>query len=138
MTKYKKGKVVKGSVTGIESYGIFVSLDEFYSGLIHISEISHNYVKNITDFVTIGDIIYTEIIDVDEKLSQLKLSIKNIDYKKNNIFKRRKIKETSLGFKSLEKKLPSWIKENIRKGSNFIDKQFYKWYINLRPEVLGD
>lgn len=126
MTKYKKGKVVKGSVTGIESYGIFVSLDEFYSGLIHISEISHNYVKNITDFVTIGDIIYTEIIDVDEKLSQLKLSIKNIDYKKNNNFKRCKIKETSLGFKSLEKKLPSWIKENIRKGSNFIDKQFYK------------
>ena len=122
MTKYKKGKIVKGTVTGIESYGIFVSLDEFYSGLIHISEISHNYVKNITDFVNISDIIFTEILDVDEKLSQLKLSIKNIDYKKNNNFKKRKIKETSLGFKTLEQKLPTWINENIRKSINFVDK----------------
>ena len=39
MADYKKGKVVKATVTGIESYGVFVSLDEYYSGLIHISEI---------------------------------------------------------------------------------------------------
>ena len=82
MTRYKRGKIVKGTVTGIESYGIFVSLDEYYSGLIHISEISHDFVKNIHDYVEIGDIIYVEVLDVDEKLSQLKLSIKNIDYKK--------------------------------------------------------
>ena len=40
MEKYEKGKIIKGQVTGIEKYGIFVSLDEFYSGLIHISEIN--------------------------------------------------------------------------------------------------
>ena len=39
MTKYKKGKVIKGVVSGIESYGAFVTLDEYYTGLIHISEI---------------------------------------------------------------------------------------------------
>ncbi|MDD2518473.1 MAG: CvfD/Ygs/GSP13 family RNA-binding post-transcriptional regulator [Bacilli bacterium] len=122
MTKYKKGKIVKGAVTGIESYGIFVSLDEFYSGLIHISEISHNYVKNINDHVSVGDIIYVEVLDVDEKLAQLKLSIKNIDYKKNNNFRKRKIKETNSGFSTLSKMLPIWIEENIRKNSNFVDK----------------
>ncbi len=115
MTKYRKGKIVKGSVTGIESYGIFVSLDEFYSGLIHISEISHNYVKNIADYVNVGDIIYVEILDVDEKLSQLKLSVKNVNYKKNVKHKKMKIKETNSGFKSLEAKLPKWIEENIKK-----------------------
>ena len=39
MSKYKIGNVVKGTVTGIETYGAFVSLDEYDSGLIHISEI---------------------------------------------------------------------------------------------------
>ncbi len=122
MTKYKKGKIVKGTVTGMESYGIFVSLDEFYSGLIHISEISHSYVRNINDYVEIGDIIYMEILEVDEKLSQLKLSIKNINYKRTGNFRKKKIKETSLGFKTLQKKLPYWIEENIKKTTNVVDK----------------
>ena len=40
MSKYKKGNVVKGVVTGIESYGIFVAFDEFYTGLIHFRLVS--------------------------------------------------------------------------------------------------
>ena len=91
MTKYKKGRIIRGTVTGIESYGAFVSCDEYYSGLIHISEISHNFVKNITDYVNVGDVIFVEILEVDEELGQLKLSIKNIEYKKKNIVKRKKI-----------------------------------------------
>ena len=116
MSKYKKGRIVKGLVTGIESYGIFVSFDEFYSGLIHISEISHGFVKDINDFVKVGETIYAEILDVDDKQSQLKLSIKNITYRK--VFKqtrRKKIKETSSGFSTLEYKLPLWIEEKLNK-----------------------
>ena len=48
MNQYKKGEIVTGCVTGIEKYGIFVSLDDYYSGLIHISEISSFFVKNPT------------------------------------------------------------------------------------------
>lgn len=113
MTKYKKGKIVRGTVTGIETYGVFVSCDEFYSGLIHISEISHGYVKNINDFVKIGDSIFVEIIDVDEKSNHLKLSIKDIEYKKSKASKKKKIVETPSGFSTLEKKLPEWINEKI-------------------------
>lgn len=118
MTKYKTGKIVSGTVTGIETYGVFVSCDEFYSGLIHISEISHNYVKNINDFVKVGDMIYVEILEVDEKSCHLKLSIKNIDYKKNKTNKKKKIIETASGFSTLEKKLPEWIEEKIKKIKN--------------------
>ena len=57
MAKYEKGKIVKGVVSGIEAYGAFVALDEYYTGLIHISEISHGYVRRITDYINIGDII---------------------------------------------------------------------------------
>ena len=115
MTKYKKGKIVKGAVTGIESYGIFVSLDEYYSGLIHISEISHNFVKNIHDYVEVGDIIYVEVLDVDEEQCQLKLSIKNINYKRRVNVKKKKITETNSGFKTLASKLPIWIDEKLKK-----------------------
>ena len=118
MSKIKKGRIIRGTVSGIESYGVFVSCDDYYTGLIHISEISHGFVKNITDYVKIGDLIYVEVLDVDEELGHLKLSIKNIEYKKNIVIKRKKIKETSLGFKTLEYKLPIWIEESIKKAKN--------------------
>ena len=118
MAPYKKGKIVKGTVTGIEEYGAFVSLDEYYTGLIHISEISHGYVKNIKNFVNIGDIIDVEVLEVDEETLQVKLSIKNINYKKKHNIKRRKIQETSLGFKTLAYRLPQWIEESLKKQKN--------------------
>ena len=77
MSKYKVGSVVEGTVTGIESYGVFISLDEFYNGLIHISEISNGFVKNINDFVTLGETIKVKVVEVDEDLGQVKLSIKD-------------------------------------------------------------
>ncbi len=126
MTKYKKGNIIRGTVTGIESYGVFVSCNEYYSGLIHISEISYGYVKKITDYVNVGDVIYAEILEVDESLGQLKLSIKNIDYKCNKGVRRKKIQETSLGFSTLERNLPIWVEKslkNIKKTSNSIDKK---------------
>ncbi len=125
MAKYEKGKIVKGTVSGIETYGIFVALDEEYSGLIHISEISHGFVKNINDFVNLGDNIYVEILEVDDELYRLKLSIKNINYRKNIKTKKRKIRETSLGFKTLAYNLPIWIEKSVKneqKTINSIDK----------------
>lgn len=126
MTTYKKGRIIRGTVTGIESYGVFVSCDEYYSGLIHISEISHGFVKNVSDFVSIGDVIYVEILDIDEDQNQLKLSIKNIEYKKSSVVRRKKINETSRGFSTLAYKLPIWIDESLQKiknPSNSIDNQ---------------
>lgn len=113
MSKYKKGRIIKGVVSGIESYGAFVTFDEYYTGLIHISEISHGYVKNITDFVNIGDTIYAEVLDVDNETNHLKISIKNIQYKPQRIKKNKKIIETQLGFKTLAYKLPKWIEHSM-------------------------
>lgn len=109
MNQYKKGEIVTGCVTGIEKYGIFVSLDEYYSGLIHISEISDFFVKNPADYVYVGETIRALIIDDSDLESyHLKLSIKNIDYKFSKK-KRKKIVETTSGFSSLQGALPTWI-----------------------------
>lgn len=107
MGKYNKNDVVLGLVTGIENYGIFVSLDEYYSGLIHISEISDDYVRNINNYVNIGETIKVKILEVDDSLFQLKLSIKNIDYRINHHHEG--IEETGSGFNILKDKLGEWI-----------------------------
>jgi len=108
MTKYKVGSIVEGTVTGIESYGVFVSLDEYYSGLIHISEISHNFVKNISDFVKLEETIKVRVTEVDEELGQVKLSIKDLDYRKVRP-KRMKKEEVGSGFGILKDNLDNWI-----------------------------
>lgn len=119
--KYEKGKIVKGHVTGIENYGIFVGLDDYYNGLIHISEISECYIRNINDYVKIGETIKAKIVDVDDDNYQIRLSIKNIDYKMN---KRKKVKivETASGFTPLKNNLNHWIQEKLeesKKNKNF-------------------
>lgn len=116
--EYKKGNIVTGCVTGIEKYGIFVSLDNYYSGLVHISEISDSFVRNINDYVNIGETINVKILDVNENDFHLKLSIKNIDYRINKK-KRANIVEVGSGFNCLKDKLDYWIsikeKEILRK-----------------------
>lgn len=112
MAKYEKDKIVIGYVTGIEKYGIFVNLDEYYSGLIHISEISPNFVRNVSDYVNIGETIKMRVVEVNEKNHHVKLSIKNMDYRSDSK-KRTKIIETSHGFDSLNKELPKWIDKKI-------------------------
>ncbi len=108
MTKYKVDSIVIGSVTGIEDYGVFVSLDDYYSGLIHISELSHGYVKDVNNFVKLGDTIRVKVVDVDDEACHLKLSIKDINYHVSKP-KRMEIVEVGSGFGILEEKLPNWI-----------------------------
>lgn len=110
--KYEKGKIVKGHVTGIENYGIFVGLDDYYNGLIHISEISECFIRNINDYVKIGETIKAKIVDVDEDNCQIRLSIKNVDYKMSKR-KRVKIIETPSGFTPLRENLDNWISEKL-------------------------
>ncbi len=117
MVKYKEGKIVTGYVTGIEKYGIFVTLDEYYTGLIHISEISSKYVRDISKFVEIGETIRMKVLSVDEELHHISLSIKDIDYRVNRK-RNTKIKETPMGFITLSQKLPVWVDEKMEEYEN--------------------
>ena len=109
MAKYKEGEIVEGLVTGIEQYGIFIGLDEYYSGLIHISEISDGFVKDINNFVNIGETIKVRVLDSDDDEFHVKLSIKNLNYRINR--NKTKIIETGSGFEVLKEHLPIWINE---------------------------
>ena len=111
MSDYKVGDIIKCIVSGITKYGIFVRADFSYSGLIHISEISNEFVDDINKFVKMGDTIYAQILDIDEATMHLCLSIKNINYKDDSTYQA--IKETRLGFLPLKEKLPEWINDKL-------------------------
>ncbi len=113
---YKVNDIIKGQVTGITKYGIFINVDESYDGLIHISEISNDFVRNVNDYVEVGETIYCQIIEVDEENLHLKLSIKNINYKVNGKIKG--IVESKNGFKPLEDNLNIWINEKLTELQN--------------------
>jgi len=107
MPNIEVGGIVKGKVTGVENYGIFVLVDNSYTGLIHISEISDNFVKNVFDYVNVDEEIYSKVIAIDEDNKRLKLSIKNFNYRTGEDTS----KEDIHGFEPLEKMLPIWIEE---------------------------
>lgn len=69
------GSKVKGKVTGITNFGAFVELKERKTGLVHISEVADSYVKDINDYLSVGDEIQVKIINV-EKDGKIGLSIK--------------------------------------------------------------
>jgi len=117
MKNFKEKDVIVAKVTGIQEYGAFVSIDDEYDGLIHISEISYGFVRNINDYVKIGDKIYAEVINIDEDSNQLRLSIKDIDYKKDGT-KLKRIAETKNGFEPLRENLDNWINQKIKEKMN--------------------
>lgn len=112
MKKYKVGDIIKGQVTGITKYGIFINIEAYHNGLIHISEISSGFVKNIEEYVTLGETIYCKILDIDEKNCQLKLSIKDIDYKLKQ--QQPKVLESKSGFSPLAENLNIWINTTLK------------------------
>ena len=110
MKKYKPGDIVTAKVTGISEYGIFVLLEDNTTGLIHISEISSSFVRNIFDYVELNEEIECKVIDqLDTDDLKLKLSIKGLNYRKN-ANRNQGIIETKSGFSTLKSNLNSWIK----------------------------
>ena len=113
MNSIKVGNIVKGEVTGVTPYGVFVSLQDEYSGLVHISEVSNKYIRDLEKLFNIGDIINVKIIDLDEDKSHAKLSIKKINYKVEKELSM--IPESGTGFGLLSENLPRWTSEKFNK-----------------------
>ncbi|WP_153127103.1 S1 domain-containing RNA-binding protein [Peribacillus tepidiphilus] len=69
------GSKLQGKVTGITNFGAFVELPEGSTGLVHISEVADNYVKDINEHLKVGDQVEVKVINV-EKDGKIGLSIK--------------------------------------------------------------
>jgi predicted RNA-binding protein with RPS1 domain len=107
---YKVGQVIQVTVTGVKPYGAFVKADEHTNGLIHISEISEFYIRDVAKFFTKGEKLVVKIIDID-KNGQLRLSLKAIQSnRKCAIPSKKDISAINkIGFATLSEQLPQWI-----------------------------
>jgi general stress protein 13 len=126
---FKVGSIVSGKITGIQPYGAFVALDEDTQGLVHISEITNGYVKDINDYMKVGDVVKVKILSIDEQSGKIGLSIKAVeefpqdrDETRNRRQRKRSAalasfpteREISQGFNTLKVKLQEWIEQSQR------------------------
>jgi general stress protein 13 len=123
MDDFKSGDIVKGKITGIEDYGIFLSFGENSSGLIHISEISDHYIKNIYEYGKINEELSAKIISYEGN-NHYKLSIKMMNEDDFNTL--HFPSETKTGFQTLSENLDSWIEEAMEKVSKKSEKKSKK------------
>lgn len=123
LKKYNEGDITKGIITSIKKYGVFLSFDGSYIGLLHISEISSNFVNNIRSFFQIGDTVTVVVKKVDVKTKFLNVSIKNLPDDLNpykEILPSKKVTSylKEIDFSKLEKTLPKMIKDELEREEN--------------------
>src|SRR5690606_24360585 len=75
MSTIEVGAKLEGKVTGITHFGAFIELSGGVTGLVHISEIADNYVKDVNDHLKLEDVVTVKVINVD-KDGKIGLSIR--------------------------------------------------------------
>ncbi len=78
--RYQPGELVKGTVTKITNFGVFVGLEDGLEGLLHISELADHKVENPEEVVKVGDEIEVKILRVDTEDRKIGLSRKRVDW----------------------------------------------------------
>ena len=78
--RYQPGELVKGKVTKITNFGVFVGLEDGLEGLLHISELADHKVENPEEIVKVGEEIEVKILRVDTDDRKIGLSRKRVDW----------------------------------------------------------
>ena len=120
--KYELGDVLTGKVTGIQPYGAFVALDDDTQGLVHISEITYGFVKEVGEFLTVGQVVDVKVLEIDEAAEKISLSIRALQerpvaLRKKDAPPRKTLQDRvdesdANGFNSLKDKLQDWIEQS--------------------------
>jgi small subunit ribosomal protein S1 len=85
IAQYKVGDIVKGKVQKVVPYGAFVRIGKGLNGLIHISELSDQLVKDPKDIVSAGDEVKVKILSISSTERHLGLSLKAVDQEKDEV-----------------------------------------------------
>lgn len=116
--KYEADDELSGTVTGIQPYGAFIALDEKTQGLVHISEITYGFVKDIHEHLSVGQEVTVKVLEIDDVDHKISLSIRALEEPPTPIKKlsrsRKSLQERvdeqdEKGFNSLKDKLEDWI-----------------------------
>jgi polyribonucleotide nucleotidyltransferase len=83
--EFKVGEILKGEVVKLADFGVFVRLNPFTDGMVHISEMAPFRVERVSDIIREGTIVPVKVIKIDEERGKISLSIKEAD---KNFFKK--------------------------------------------------
>lgn len=103
----KVSSIVEGKVTSIKKFGAFVTLNGGEEGFVHISKVSKDYVKNIDDYLKVGQTVKAKVMGTS-KDGKLELSIRAVDTDQ---------KDDSPKDQDFEKKLAKFMKESAQNNS---------------------
>lgn len=113
------GELLIGKVTNVKPYALFLSFEDGSQGLLHISEISNAYVRDIEKFGTKGDELKVKVVAIDPANGFLRVSLKQVPPEEaysNHSNSARKIPTVDENdFAQLERKLPEWKEETLKK-----------------------
>ena len=119
--KYEVGQIVLGTVTNVKPYALFLEFEDGVTGLLHISEISDSFIRDIERYGSKGDQMKVVIVSIDENNGFLRVSYKKVPpeeaYSSHTNNGARKVPDTNdEDFAPLEEKLPEWIKKTLEKA----------------------
>ncbi|MGK7942938.1 MAG: Tex family protein [Microcystaceae cyanobacterium] len=75
----EEGMILEGIITNVVNFGAFVDIGVHQDGLIHISQLSHSFVNDPKEIVKVGQVVTVKVMDIDEKLRRVSLSIKAVN-----------------------------------------------------------
>ena len=116
----KVNDLVIGKVNKIRPYALFLTFENGQTGLLHISELSDNYIRDIEKYGTVGDELKVKVLSIDPNNGFLRVSYKAVpDEEKYNSHDENKSPSfyfDEADFKDLEEKLPEWINATLEKA----------------------
>ena len=119
-SQIKIGDIIIGKVSKVRPYAAFLSFDNGINGLLHISEITGGFIRDIEKYVAIGDEIKVKVIDVDDTNGFLRVSVKEIEESERYSTHINKDKATVVveknEFDTIEKSLPKWIENTLKEA----------------------
>lgn len=113
------GSRLEGKVTGITHFGAFVELPNGETGLVHISEIADSYVKDVSTFLKVNDVVTVKVLNV-EKDGKIGLSMKKAVIKpaSQNVSKEKPVKQPRRNNESFDDKISKYLKDSEERLSN--------------------
>ena len=72
------GMVLEGTVRNVVDFGAFVDIGLKNDGLIHVSQMSNDYVKHPSDILSTGDIIKCKVLEINKEKNKVALTLKDI------------------------------------------------------------
>jgi uncharacterized protein len=77
MDDLREGMILKGTVSNVTNFGAFVDIGVHQDGLVHVSELSDEFIKDPAQIVSVGDIVDVRVIEVDKLRKRISLSCKS-------------------------------------------------------------